>query len=128
MPSGRDAYVAAVGRLQATCPAGKPKQQHSEAVALYREAAHAKPKNDTVMEDLVVRFKKQTGDAFIELSLCPTLKKISRIVEKSILKAKIPGDVSGVLDIVRCVSCGGGSMGMPSTLLSPPPHTPGVGR
>ena len=39
----------------------------------------------------------------LELKICPTLKKLDRIVEKSLLKAEVEGDVSEVKDIVRLV-------------------------
>ena len=95
-------YRQSVAKLQASMQHTKTKQSHKELLPLYREAARIKPFYDKTMHELEKRFKATTG-ATLDLKICPTLKKLSRIVEKSLLKSKVEGDVSGVKDIVRLV-------------------------
>ena len=95
-------YRQSVAKLRANLHRTKTKQSHTELLPLYREAARVKPFYDKTMRKLKKRFKATTG-AKLNLNICPTLKTLSRIVEKSLLKSKVEGDVSGVKDIVRLV-------------------------
>ena len=95
-------YKRSVAKLQATLPKRNPKQIHKELLPLYQQAARVKYDYDQTMLELAERFEARTGFS-LDLSICPTLKKVSRIVEKSLLKSKEEGDVSNVKDIVRLV-------------------------
>lgn len=95
-------YRQSVAELRATLQPTEAKQSHTQLLPLYREAARVKPFYDETMRELERRFKTTTGAA-LYLNICPTLKKVSRIVENSLLKSKVEGDVSGVKDIVRLV-------------------------
>ena len=95
-------YRQSVSKLRANMQHAKTKQSHKEVLPLYREAARIKPFYDKTMHELEKRFKGTTG-ATLHLKICPALKKLSRIVEKSLLKSKVEGDVSGVKDIIRLV-------------------------
>ena len=95
-------YKRSVAKLLATLPQRNPKQIHTELLPLYQHAARVKPVYDQTMLELAARFEARTGLA-LDLSICPTLKKVSRIVEKSLLKSKVEGDVANVKDIVRSV-------------------------
>ena len=75
-------------------------QSHTRLIPLYQEAAQVKPDYDKTMREMARRFLAETGQV-MGLSICPTLKSVSRIIEKSLLKATKEGDVSGVRDIVR---------------------------
>lgn len=100
---GIQKYRQFVDKLRATLPHQRnPKQAHTELLPLYVEAARVKPAYDQTMHKLAAKFKLRTGVA-LDLKICPTLKKVSRIVEKSLLKSKVEGDVSGIKDIVRSV-------------------------
>ena len=99
---GIEKYKHAVSKLRATLPQRNRKQAHSELLPLYREAARIKPAYDKAMSELAKKFESKTGVA-LRLDICLTLKKVSRIAEKSLLKSKVEGDVSGVKDIVRLV-------------------------
>ena len=111
---GIAAYRLAVAKLRATLPQRSPKQSHTDLLPLYREAARVKRDYNKTVLELASRFEAISG-VELDLKICPTLKKLSRIVEKSLLKAKVEGDVSGVKDIIRlvwrgrgcinCVSC-----------------------
>ena len=96
-------YRQSVAKLRANMQCKKKKQSHKELLPLYREAAGIKPVYDKRMLELKERFKATVG-ATLDLKICPTLKKVSRIVEKSLLKSKVEGDVSGVKDIIRSVN------------------------
>ena len=95
-------YKRSVAKLLATLPQRNPKQIHTELLPLYQQAARVKPAYDRMMLEVAARFEARTGFA-LDLSICPTLKKVSRIVEKSLLKSKVEGDVANVKDIVRFV-------------------------
>ena len=95
-------YKNAVAKVRATLPPGNPKQAHTELLPLYQEAARNKPAYDKTMCMLQKLFRDKTG-VELGMSRCPTLKKVSRIVEKSLLKSRTEGDVSGVKDIIRLV-------------------------
>ena len=97
---GINKYKHSVAKLQATLPQVNPKQIHTELLPLYRQAARVKPAYDRTVHILAEKFQSQAGVA-LDLQICPTLKKVSRIVEKSLLKSKVEGDVSSVKDIVR---------------------------
>jgi ankyrin repeat protein len=81
------------------------RQPTGDLVELYVQAAFTKPTFDSIMEDINRMFKERMGRN-IEVSICPTLKRTSRMSEKSQLKATKPGDVSGVKDIVRAMVVG----------------------
>ena len=100
--TGIGEYRQSVAKLRVNMQRTKTKQSHKEVLPLYREAARVKPVYDKMMRELEKRFKATTG-ATLGLQICPTLKKLSRVVEKSLLKSKVEGDVSGVKDIVRLV-------------------------
>ena len=102
---GIEEYRRSVAKFQATLPKRAPKQAHKELLPLYQEAARAKPAYDETMQKLAEEFEARTEVA-LELQICPTLKKISRIVEKSLLKSKKEGDVSKVTDIIRLMGEG----------------------
>ena len=95
-------YKNAVAKVRATLPPGNPKQAHTKLVPLYQEAARNKRAYDKTMRMLQKLFRNKTG-VELGMSRCPTLKKVSRIVEKSLLKSRTEGDVSGVKDIIRLV-------------------------
>ena len=95
-------YKRSVAKLQATLPQRNPKQSQKELLPLYQQAARIKPAYDDTIRELAARFKKETGLA-LDLQICPTLKKVSRIVEKSLLKSKVEGEVANVKDIIRWV-------------------------
>ena len=69
-----------LARLIQQDPAGKKKQTPTTAVELYVEAARAKPFFDAAIKDLETRFRQAAPGAELSLSICPTLKKVSRIV------------------------------------------------
>jgi len=81
------------------------KQPVSDLVELYVQAATVKPEFDLIMVEVVREFALRTKKD-LTLSVCPTLKKTTRMAEKSQLKASKPGDVSGVKDIVRAMMTG----------------------
>ena len=99
---GIDRYRIAVAKLQPAEDVRRTRQQHTGLLAIYREAARAKPAYDNTMNILAERFR--AGGPRIRLSICPTLKKASRIIEKSVLKSTVAGDVSRVKDIVRSMA------------------------
>ena len=99
---GIEKYRQSATKLRANMQHTKTKQSHKELLPLYREAACTKPFYDKTMREIKKRFKATTG-ATLDSKICPTLKKLSHIVEKSLLKSKVEGDVSGVKDIVRLV-------------------------
>ena len=99
---GIEEYRQSVAKLRANMQRTKKNQSHTELLPLYREAARVKPAYDETMRELGRRFKATT-EVTLDLQICPTLKKLSRIVEKSLLKSKVEGDVSVVKDIVRLV-------------------------
>ena len=69
-----------LARLIKQDPARKKKQTPTTAVELYVEAARAKPFFDAAIKDLETRFRQAAPGAELSLSICPTLKKVSRIV------------------------------------------------
>ena len=95
-------YKRSVAKLQATLPRRNPKQDKKQLLPLYRQAARVKPDYDRTILEIAARFENETGLA-LDLQICPTLKKVSRIVEKSLLKSKVEGEVANVKDIVRLV-------------------------
>ena len=81
------------------------KQPVSDLVELYVQAATVKPEFDRIMAEVEREFALRT-EKDLTLSVCSTLKKTTRMAEKSQLKASEPGDVSGVKDIVRAMMTG----------------------
>ena len=101
---GIEEYKHSVAEVEATLTQRDMKQAHKEFMPLYQEAARVKPAFDKAMLELVARFEEKTG-VELDLKICPRLKKVPRIIEKSLLKSKAEGDVSGIKDIVRFVWC-----------------------
>ena len=97
---GIEEYRQSVAKLRSTLPKRDVKQAYKEFMPLYQEAAYAKPEFDKAMLKLAVRFEEKTGME-LDLNICPRLKQVPRIIEKSLLKSKVEGDVSGIKDIVR---------------------------
>eukprot|EP00750_Incisomonas_marina_P024365 INCI5108.6.p1 GENE.INCI5108.6~~INCI5108.6.p1 ORF type:complete len:634 (-),score=128.42 INCI5108.6:2482-4383(-) len=76
-------------------------QQVKDVVELLQHGAVAKP----LFDDLVRRLSGSV-EADVELSIPPTLKKVSRIVEKVQLDPTRPGDATRIFDVVRgMVTC-----------------------
>jgi hypothetical protein len=82
---------------------GITKQPQTTLADLYAQAAAAKPQFDALMQDLSTRFKDTMGIELV-LTICKTLKKSSRVTEKSQLRAGDTGNVSGVKDVVRAMA------------------------
>lgn len=96
-------YSQAIVRARAVIPAGsKPKQTTSDPVELICHAYEVQPKYEAIVRDLVKTMEKNgtihPGD--IKLTIAK-VKKLQRIVEKSMLKATVPGDASRTCDLVR---------------------------
>ena len=68
-------------------------------VDLYTEAARAQPGFKATMEELQRMYRARTGKE-LKLSVCAKLKKVTRILEKMIMR----GSVKGVKDIVRAMA------------------------
>jgi hypothetical protein len=81
------------------------KQPTSSLVDLYVQAAVTKPLFDAIVAGIGNDFKAETGRT-MTVSICPTLKKTSRMAEKAQFKASEPGNVSGVKDIDRAMVVG----------------------
>ena len=98
-------YQSQIAELRKVLPQKDPKQDISTIVELYVQAARVKPAFDKLIYKMAKMCKAhpRMGGAPFELSICPTLKKTSRICEKSQMRGTSPGNVSGVKDIVRCV-------------------------
>ena len=71
-------------RVMKEAKAPKKKQTPTTAVELYVEAARAKPYYDAAIHDLEARFRQEAPDAYLSLSICKTLKKVSRIVSAAV--------------------------------------------
>ena len=95
-------YKLSVEKMLAILPQKNPMQNCKDLLPLYQQSARVKPVYDKTIHDLAARYEKRTGFT-LDLSICPTLKKVSRIVEKSLLKSKVEGEVANVKDIVRLV-------------------------
>ena len=67
---------------------------------LYVEAARAQAGFKATMETLQRKFSERTQGKELELSVCAKLKKVTRILEKMIMR----GSVEGVKDIVRAMA------------------------
>ncbi|KAK7253887.1 hypothetical protein SO694_000028100 [Aureococcus anophagefferens] len=90
------AYAAAVAKLTDLPGAGAKQRAGLDVVALYEDAARAKPGFDALVEEIAARVPA------IELSLPAGLKSTARIVEKSLFRVDAPpGTVDGVFDVVR---------------------------
>ena len=99
---GIEEYRQSVAKLRATLPERDVQQAHTEFMPLYQEAARVKPAFDKAILELAARFEEKTR-VELDLNICPRLKQVPRIIEKSLLKSKVEGDVSGIKDIVRFV-------------------------
>ena len=99
---GIEEYKHSVAEVEATLFQRNMKQAHTEFMPLYQEAARVKPAFDKAMLELAARFEEKTR-VELDLNICPRLKQVPRIIEKSLLKSKVEGDVSGIKDIVRFV-------------------------
>ena len=69
-------------------------------VDLYVEAARAQPGFKMMMEHLKRMYHERTKGKELKLSVCAKLKKVTRILEKLIMR----GSVKGVKDIVRAMA------------------------
>ena len=69
-------------------------------VDLYAEAARAQPGFKATMEVLKRLYHERTKGKELKLSVCAKLKKVTRILEKMIMR----GSVKGVKDIVRAMA------------------------
>ena len=69
-------------------------------VDLYAEAARAQPGFKATMEVLKRHYHERTKGKELKLSVCAKLKKVTRILEKMIMR----GSVKGVKDIVRAMA------------------------
>ena len=97
---GIERYRKMIAQLQKVLPGGKaPLQRPDTLVALYQEAAGAQPGFKAAMKQVQDLFQQTTGYE-LELKVCPKLKKVTRILEKMIMR----GSVRGVKDIVRAMS------------------------
>ena len=81
------------------------KQPQSDIIELYVMAGIIKPTFDEMVAEMGAEFQRRTGKK-LKLSICDTLKKTSRMVEKGQLKATKKGSVSGVKDVVRAMVTG----------------------
>jgi hypothetical protein len=92
---GLAAYSAAVAEL-ALPGAGAKQRAGCDVVALYEDAACAKPGYDALVKDVAERVFA------VKLELPAGLKSTARIVEKSRFRVDAPpGTVDGVFDVVR---------------------------
>eukprot|EP00939_MAST-03C_sp_MAST-3C-sp1_P001877 g1877.t1 len=96
-------YFKSIERASMAIPLGmKSKQVTSNPVELLTHAFETKPKYERIVKDLVKSLvasgKISKGD--IQITIAP-VKKLQRIVEKSMLKAAKPGDASRTCDLVR---------------------------
>eukprot|EP00750_Incisomonas_marina_P022599 INCI4982.4.p1 GENE.INCI4982.4~~INCI4982.4.p1 ORF type:complete len:219 (-),score=47.78 INCI4982.4:565-1221(-) len=91
---GCEAFKAAAHKLEQAGLAVDAKNA-GDPVLLLQQAACAKPKYDTVLKRLVAGLPQLTATIPYEL------KKVARIVEKSVLNTKDLGKSSGIFDVVR---------------------------
>jgi hypothetical protein len=99
-------YTELSDRLRVmTRSASRQTQPTETLVELYVEAALIKPHFDALVEGMGKTFEARLGITMV-VSVCPTLKKTSRMVEKGAMKAKDPGNMKGVKDIVRAMVVG----------------------
>jgi hypothetical protein len=82
---------------------GPPKQITGDPVTLLTHALEIKERYETVMTNLInkiIATNETISKGDIRFTAAP-VKKLQRVVEKSMLKPTIPGDASRTFDIVR---------------------------
>ena len=93
-------YHAVIDRVRQVLPGGKaPLQRPDNLVDLYVEAARTQPGFKKVMNRVQQMYHERTHHE-LKLSVCQKLKKVTRILEKMIMR----GSVRGVKDIVRAMA------------------------
>ena len=93
-------YLEVIGRLRAVLPGDKePLQGPDNIIDLYAEAARAQPGFKNIMERIQHKYHQRTRKQ-LKLAVSSKLKKVTRILEKMIMR----GSVKGVKDIVRAMA------------------------
>ena len=96
-------YKVEVKRAQAVIKSkSAPRQITSDPVDLLKHALITAPLYEKVVKDLLKDMEKNGTIRAEEVKFsCAPVKKLQRVTEKSMLKAKTPGDASKTLDLVR---------------------------